>query len=339
MTVDHLGGSLTYLTYQTFGYVTAAEGFIFLSGFVFAIVYSRYINDRDMLLKRCFKRAWVIYKYHITLILIMLALSYLIPKYQSYWQDWLGVFSMGTSDYISYGLLFLHQPRYMGVLPIYFLFLLVSPLLLIAISKGKIGQVLVISFILWISGQYFNPLKALSNEFCSNCNPGFFNLFGWQIIWVIGLALGYIKYSGQHLRIASNKYLFVIVFSLSLILFLSRHEFLDLGFDTALAANRNDLGWLRLLNFILIVFLISYFIRNISINRGIPWVMSLGQYSLQVYSFHVLLIYLLLPLKWRVIQIGGEAGYVFYTLLTIFMLTLPVVFYRKYQSITLHVKK
>jgi len=34
MTVDHLGGWLTVITGQSLGYVSAAEGFIFLSGFV-----------------------------------------------------------------------------------------------------------------------------------------------------------------------------------------------------------------------------------------------------------------------------------------------------------------
>ena len=56
ITINHFGSWspeawwITQLTWQPLGYVSAAEGFVFLSGFIFATVYLRYSDEPAMLM-------------------------------------------------------------------------------------------------------------------------------------------------------------------------------------------------------------------------------------------------------------------------------------------------
>src|SRR5690348_354614 len=73
MAVYHLGGPIAASVRQLFGYVSAAEGFVFLSGVMCGLVYTRYsrISLREMF-ERLWRRAWTIYRYHVGVLLILL---------------------------------------------------------------------------------------------------------------------------------------------------------------------------------------------------------------------------------------------------------------------------
>ena len=76
MTVDHSRWPFKNITYQAFGFMTAAEGFVFLSGLVAGFVYAKHvIRDRNQLAKRALKRAWVIYAHHVALLVVCILIE------------------------------------------------------------------------------------------------------------------------------------------------------------------------------------------------------------------------------------------------------------------------
>jgi hypothetical protein len=71
MAINHLNyfaPPISYYTYQPFGFVSAAEGFVFLSGLVAGMVYPKYCIGQNTwnLFERVYRRAGMIYGAHIT---------------------------------------------------------------------------------------------------------------------------------------------------------------------------------------------------------------------------------------------------------------------------------
>src|SRR4051794_21849559 len=79
MTMDHFPSSFFELTYESLGYITAAEGFVFLAGLVAGQVYCRYSSyeNRQSLLKRALKRAGIIYTFNVLTFISLLLLAVL----------------------------------------------------------------------------------------------------------------------------------------------------------------------------------------------------------------------------------------------------------------------
>lgn len=176
MTINHFdsGSVLTKFTYQTFGFVTAAEGFIFLSGFVFALVYMRYHQNYEKLVSKSLKRVITLLKYHYGMLLVVLLLAIVFPGLKIYWNHHLTPFYSDISQYFLASLLMLHQPGYMEILPMYALFLLVSPIAIKAFCKGQAVSVIIISLSLWAVAQVVNPVDIIGNYFFADPHPGYF---------------------------------------------------------------------------------------------------------------------------------------------------------------------
>ncbi len=323
MTIDHFGGPLSKITNQTFGYVSAAEGFIFLSGYVFAVVYIRYIKTPKILFSKSISRTWIVYKYHFILIIILFLLYLNIPVYHVAWEEWL--FPSQSNPYLCtlYETLLLHQPEFMDILPMYMIFIMFAPFILIQLHKGNFRFIFFITISLWLVGQSFDFMKIIVKLLQLNTYPGYFNIFSWQLIWTMGMYIGYIKSSNIEIKPLNTRIFFYIVLISAIIFFLYRHNILEYGKPFILSlSERSNLEVFRLLNFLLITYLLWVAIRNIPIDRGIPWLQFIGRYSLQVFSFHVLLIYLLLPL-WLSIDKSNHILTITFVLLVVASLTIP----------------
>jgi len=64
------------------GYVSAAEGFVFLSGFTFALVSARYGSGAEFLWHKASARALLIYCYHLIMIISVAVVFWLVPPYR-----------------------------------------------------------------------------------------------------------------------------------------------------------------------------------------------------------------------------------------------------------------
>ncbi|WP_097461313.1 OpgC domain-containing protein [Mangrovitalea sediminis] len=333
MTIDHLGGWLARITSETLGYVSALEGFIFLSAFVFAMVYVRYVNDPRMMWRKSLSRALVIYRYHLILLATIPLLLWLSPEYRLSLANWINPYLQHPLYYGAYALMMLHQPVYMDILPIYFVFVVLSPLLLLAFRRGAGPAVILISVLIWALSQSVNPVKFLAGTACDHCRYGFLNLFAWQLIWVSGLYLGYLRQSGKPLlKALSRPWAGALLIAVAAVLFMTRHQLIDVGLRIGPWIDRENLGVLRILNFFVVVTLIGLLIQRWPRTAGIPWLSFIGRYSLQVFAFHVFLSYLILPYRSVIANAAGPIGYSLFTLLVVASLTLPAWIYHCYQK-------
>lgn len=332
MTIDHFGGWLARYTSETLGYVSALEGFIFLSAFVFAQVYVRYAGTPSKLFGKSLSRALLIYRYHIILLLCIPVLTLLSGLYQQSLWNWVYPYYLHPIYYGIKALLLLHQPVYMDILPVYFILVLISPLVLLALVRNQGRSVLLVSLFFWFLSHYVNPVYYLANTLCDQCRYGFLNLFAWQLLWVSGLYLGYRVAAGRPLMISRHPLLILFLATVAVTVFLIRHQWLGVHWPVRIYSNRENLGWLRLMDFYVLLGLLALVLVPVPRRWGVPWLTFIGRYSIQVFAFHVFLAYALLPLRPMITRSVGTVGYALFTLLMVASLTIPAWAYQHYQQ-------
>ena len=311
------------LNHHYFGWVEDAQGFIFISGLVVGLVYGRKLDKisfeamRDAMWKRCRE----IYKYHAGLIFIFLATALLIPMASE--SRVLAPYVEAPLLFTAASLLLVAASQNMGILPMYIYFMVISPWVVLAINRGYIAPLIALSLGLWMVGQLgLANQAALSAEMFLagngiNFKIGlFFNLFAWQSIFFIGLYCGY-QLSRGRLNLEwmkSDQFEYAFYISLVFIFALGIYDRIvfDYWFNQEFTKNmlnihaRKNLTSLYLLAFLFDLYAITWMfiaggtarfaiVRKLSI--FMHWLFSrnflvfLGQHSLQVFAFHMLLVY------------------------------------------------
>lgn len=319
-----------HFTWQPLGYVSAAEGFVFLSGFTFSLVYTRYAANPIELWRKARERALLIYWYHLTLIFSLTTLYWLIPAYHTMWTEWLTPYPE-TPFFSTIAILCLfHQPPYFDILPMYALFVCASPLVMVLLHRRKHGVLIALSLTLWLLGQFVDPLELTTTLLFPSHRPGHFNLLSWQLLYVFGLILGNEHYRAMAWRVFQRASLRHLVLCGAVFFFLSRH--LLFFPEIVEGIDRPSLQWTRLGNFFLLTVLVSWVLAKIPPHAHLPWFTSLGQHSLQVFSFHIAAFYLLLPTSWYVVQTFDSLGFVPLVFLVVACLYIVASFHQKYRN-------
>jgi hypothetical protein len=191
MVVDHFGGDswLYAITGGNRFYVSAAEGFIFISGFVMGQAY-RAKRDRSGLpaaMGEALHRARTLYVATVTLTLIFSVL-YLYTDIAL----WTGRdFGLGIDSprEITVAALTLHY-TYHGtdILAMYTLLLLAAPIMLLLLSLGEWYWVLIPSWLWWLAYQFY-PEQASVPWYIRHGEN--FPLAAWQVLFVTGHVLGF----------------------------------------------------------------------------------------------------------------------------------------------------
>src|SRR4051812_28923206 len=153
MIVDHVGGTswLYALTGGNRGPVTAAEGFVFLSGLVLGIVSRQRMLKAGLAgaVRSALTRAWTLYQLTVALTLIFLALT--VATDLSLWVDrsLLGEIASWPGLVVSVVLV---RFTWHGtdILALYAILLAASPLMLFLLAEGKWRQLLIGSWLLWL---------------------------------------------------------------------------------------------------------------------------------------------------------------------------------------------
>lgn len=193
MVVDHFGGDswLYAITGGNRFYVSAAEGFIFISGFVMGQAY-RSKRDRSGLpeaMGEALRRARTLYLATVALTLIFSVL-YLYTDIAL----WTGRdFGLGIDSplEITIAALTLHY-TYHGtdILAMYTLLLLVAPLVLLLLSVSKWYWVLGVSWLWWLVYQFYPEEAAIPWYIRHGEN---FPIAAWQVLFVTGHVLGFYR--------------------------------------------------------------------------------------------------------------------------------------------------
>lgn len=191
MVVDHLGGDswLYALTGGNRFYVSAAEGFIFISGLVMGQAYHARVERHGLVdaMVEAMRRARTLYVTTVVMTLIFSGL-YLFTDVSL----WTGRdFGLGIEavDEIVVGALTLHY-TYHGtdILAMYALLVMAAPLAFLLLSIGRWQYVLLPSWLWWAAYQFY-PEQAGAPWYIRHAEN--FPFAAWQVLFVTGLVLGY----------------------------------------------------------------------------------------------------------------------------------------------------
>jgi len=193
MVVDHFGGDswLYALTGGNRFYVSAAEGFIFISGFIMGQAY-RAKRDRSGLpaaMGDALRRARTLYVATVAMTLIFSALFLYTDVTLWTGRD----FGLGIDSWqeITVAALTLHY-TYHGtdILAMYTLLLLAAPFFLLLLSIGEWWLVLIPSWLLWLAYQFYPEEAAVPWYIRHGEN---FPIAAWQVLFVTGHVLGFYR--------------------------------------------------------------------------------------------------------------------------------------------------
>ncbi len=299
MTCTHLPTRFNAYSNQFVGYVSAAEGFIFLAAFLTgriqrkAEIRSGASEARRSLWRRVFR----IYRYHAGLLamaftlLAAVAIRFDPPPLRNLLDFYL------AHPYVAIpaGGLLLYTPPLFDILPIYIIFMLATPAILWAARKKGWAAPVAVSACVWLLAQFGlrKWLYAAANSWgfpIPMNESGAFDLFAWQLLWIAGLALGTKMSSGRpNARIPRKWLLLSAVFAAAL--FVCRHSAGALVFQGAAEplADKWRFGIIRLLDFAALGVLLVRFGRPLGhLKCAAPFAL-LGRRSIEVFSAHVLI--------------------------------------------------
>ncbi len=200
MTLTHMPTSFSLPSGQPFGFVSAAEGFVFLSAFMAAHVYGRRArrDGMDAMQTAFHQRAFKLYLCQLGLLLLAFTLI-----------AWLGVlnrqggvtgllefFFIDPAAAVAGAVLLLHKPPLLDILPLYIALMLLSPWLMRHAMRHGWQGILALSGLLWLGEQWglgellYGLVVSATGLPITYRDTGAFHWLAWQALWVVGLALG-----------------------------------------------------------------------------------------------------------------------------------------------------
>ncbi len=337
MLLNHLAfpRRITLQSFTRFEYALGvdAQGFVFLSGLLAGLVYTAHLrrNGFGAAASRMRRRAFEIYIYALCCLAIVLSFALTLPGASIFWSKTLGPLAEPSVGSAAAGAIFLLQPPFMDILPQYVLYLLVAPPLVWLTARGRWGLVIGLSVLSWTAAQLgggaliIGGVDAALNALQPGLHYGsFFNPFAWQVPFMAGLVLGTLTASGRidwHRvmrpdrpgpAIAAGCIVAAIVAMRSL----GGRGYLPPEVNAVwdMLGEREDLGLLLVVNFAALAYLVGWLLisgREASLpgakptsrllHRLLDWsfLRLLGRHSLQVFAYHVVLIYLLIAAEWH----------------------------------------
>ena len=288
----HVPTPVSHFLQEPFGFMSEAEGFIFLSaclaGFTFGKTYWQ--ADWSAMSRRVWNRAGKIYFIHLAVLVPVVLIAWLfaarMTPLANHFHDFL-VHPWGGLALIPF---LLHQPPLFDILPLYVIFLLATPWLLAMARRRGWGILLVFSAIGWLAAQF--NLGAHLDSDPSRWLPlcwGSFNFLAWQLVWVSGLAFG--ETALHRTLLPSQSRFRVATLSACIVIagLVARHGFFTVNPDCYLWMDKWTLGPLRLLNFAAWVGLLLAWNPRVPASPLAPLAL-LGRHSLAVFSFHLPLV-------------------------------------------------
>jgi hypothetical protein len=295
MTVHHFPSLFLTYSIEVLGYVTTGESFVFLSGLVAGSAYTRYsaAESGALLWRRAFTRAGFLYSFHLLTFLTFFCLATLFSIKTWGLENWTPRFYEHPASALFMGITLTYQPPYLDLLPMYGLFILLVPITVQFGKKNQLGLVLLCSAIVWLLVQFglSGYLQGVLLKFWP-VDFGTYDIFAWQLMFVLGVCTSVL--GATNLIPHQFRWLVMIVCVIvAAVLFSIRHGliFSESGLKIDSLSLLGSLGPIRLLNFIVIAWLVQYTLSGLAENLVVKGLALLGRHSLEVFTFHVFLIY------------------------------------------------
>jgi hypothetical protein len=298
MALTHLPTRVSAYANQPLGFVSAAEGFVFLSAFLAGNVHATALltDGAAAVRSRFLTRALRLYAYHLLLLLFAftIAASFAALTGRPALRNLLAFYFDSPFVAIVGAPLLLYQPPLFDILPMYIVFLALTPPLLAVALRQPRRNVLVLSALLWSFAQLggrqlvHSAVGAIVDTHIPPEASGAFDLFAWQLLWVLGLWLGS-NFGGRSLRSAVPAWLLPTAVGVAGVFLLWRHGVGGLDPSPfARALDKWSLGALRLVNFAALAVVVSQLALPLLRWAHVGVLSLLGRASLQVFSAHLL---------------------------------------------------
>jgi hypothetical protein len=299
MTTTHLPTALSAYSNQPFGFVSASEGFIFLSALFTGLIYWRMAERAGYLAMtgKLWMRTLRLYGYHA----LLLAFAFLVavpiashgnrPALHNLLDFY---FAVGPTRAVTEAALLIYRPPLLDILPMYIIFLLLTPVALSIARRIGWRYMLSASALVWAFAQFglrervYDLFQLLGVRIPLN-EMGSFDLWGWQLCWILGVWCGTLWAKGNW-DVERQVKLVTIPAAVIAFTFLGMRCAIPHGLELGRLAFLFDkwhLGLARIIDFACVAVLLIHFQRFLKPLAVRPLVM-LGQSSLQVFCVHLL---------------------------------------------------
>lgn len=199
MTLTHLPTHCSDLVNSPIGFVSSAEGFVFVSAFLVGRLYIHdAMRDEAGVRRKLWRRSFKIYGYHLAMLALAFTgvAAYAVQTHIAAVYNLLDFYIAHPVTAIIGSALLIYCPPLLDILPMYIVFIFLTPLVVSAAMRIGWRNVLLASGSVWLLAQFgvrefvnycmmrFTPLHIPLKE------TGAFNLFAWQALWIVGLWLG-----------------------------------------------------------------------------------------------------------------------------------------------------
>jgi hypothetical protein len=315
--LSHLPTAASAYVNQPFGFVSAAEGFIFLSALFTGRIYFR-MAEHDgyrAMTRKLWARTVRLYCYHA----LLLAFAFLVAVPIASRGNRPGLhnlldfyFMAGAQRASTEAALLIYRPPLLDILPMYIIFLVLTSAAILLARRIGWPPILGASFAVWLLAQF--GFRAAEHTFMMRFIPtrtplnemGAFDLWAWQFLWIAGVWLG-VRWAQNNLPIEAWASRAVIPATvIAVVLFGLRRAVahgLKLGAGEFLF-DKWHLGPIRLLDFaaMAILMIVAQFaLKPLAIR---PLVL-MGQSSLQVFCVHLLFCFAGLTLMGNASMLNG----------------------------------
>ena len=317
ITLTHLPTIASAWVNQPFGFIGAAEGFIFLSALFTGRIYFR-IAERDgypAMARKMWARTLRLYGYHG----LLLAFVFLVAVPIASHGDRPGLhnlldfyFIAGPKQAISEAALLIYRPPLLDILPMYIIFLLITAIVIRLARSVGWKPILWTSFFFWVLAQF--GFRAAEHTFMMRYIPtripvhemGSFDLWAWQFLWFVGVWLG-VRWAQDSLPIDTwARRAIVPATVIAVLCFILRRKIAH-GFELGaweFLFDKWHLGLIRMLDFAAVAALLILS-HPITKTAAIRPLVLLGQSSLQVFCVHLLFCFAGLTLLGNASMLSG----------------------------------
>jgi hypothetical protein len=199
MTLTHLPTRFSDFVNQPIGFISSAEGFVFISALLVGRLYIReFVQDPANARSKLWKRSLKIYGYH----LLMLAFAFTVVAsfaqhtHKAALVNLLDFYLARPKAAIVGSLLLIYCPPLLDILPMYVTFLVATPMVLSGALRWGWRTILGASGLVWMLAQLgmrtvvHNWVVDVTHLRIPLQETGAFNLFAWQAVWTVGLWIG-----------------------------------------------------------------------------------------------------------------------------------------------------
>jgi len=317
ITLTHLPTAASARVNQPFGFVSAAEGFIFLSALFTGRIYYRMAQHdgyRPMTLK-LWSRTLRLYGYHA----LLLAFAFLVAVPIASRGNRPGLhnlldfyFIAGAKQAISEAALLIYRPPLLDILPMYIIFLIFTSAALLLTRRVGWKPILLSALVVWMCAQF--GFRQSEHAFMSKIVPtriplnemGSFDLWAWQFLWIAGIWLG-VRWGQDDLPIEKWARRAAIPALLIACPLFALRRALEHGVELGpyeFLFDKWHLGPIRLLNFVAVAALLIV-AQSVLKPLAIRPLVLMGQSSLQVFCVHLLFCFAGLTLLGNAAMLSG----------------------------------